>query len=77
MKSPLESLPVRLICPGCRERLVWNGDGLTAGSGLVFEDGGKHELKGVPDRWYLYRAASEDALRGNAPDQTSWGPAIQ
>jgi len=28
---------------------------LTAGSGLGFEDGGEHELKGVPDRWRLYR----------------------
>jgi class 3 adenylate cyclase len=28
---------------------------LTAGSGLVFEDAGEHELKGVPDRWRLYR----------------------
>ena len=28
---------------------------LVAGSGLVFEDGGEHELKGVPDRWRLYR----------------------
>jgi class 3 adenylate cyclase len=28
---------------------------LTAGSGLVFEDVGEHELKGVPDRWHLYR----------------------
>ena len=28
---------------------------LTAGSGLVFEDAGRHELKGVPDRWHLYR----------------------
>ena len=28
---------------------------LTAGSGLVFEDVGEHELKGVPDRWRLYR----------------------
>jgi len=26
-----------------------------AGSGLVFEDAGEHELKGVPDRWRLYR----------------------
>jgi len=24
---------------------------LVAGSGLVFEDAGEHELKGVPDRW--------------------------
>ena len=29
---------------------------LTAGSGLVFEDAGEYELKGVPDRWRLYRA---------------------
>jgi hypothetical protein len=28
---------------------------LTAGSGLGFEDAGKHELKGVPDHWRLYR----------------------
>jgi class 3 adenylate cyclase len=30
---------------------------LTAGSGLAFEDAGEHELKGVPDRWRLYRVA--------------------
>lgn len=29
---------------------------LTAGSGLVFEDAGEHELKGVPERWRMYRA---------------------
>ena len=28
---------------------------LVAGSSLVFEDAGEHELKGVPDRWRLYR----------------------
>jgi len=28
---------------------------LTAGSGLRFEPAGEHELKGVPDRWLLYR----------------------
>ncbi len=28
---------------------------LTAGSGIVFEDAEEHELKGVPDRWRLYR----------------------
>jgi len=27
---------------------------LTVGSGLVFEERGEHELKGVPDRWSLY-----------------------
>ena len=31
---------------------------LVAGSGLSFEDAGEHELKGVPDRWHLYRVAS-------------------
>jgi class 3 adenylate cyclase len=31
---------------------------LTAGSGLAFEDRGEHELKGVPDRWRLYRVAA-------------------
>ena len=30
---------------------------LVAGSGLVFEDAGEHELRGVPDRWQLYRVA--------------------
>ncbi len=28
---------------------------LVAGSGLAFDDVGEHELKGVPDRWRLYR----------------------
>jgi len=28
---------------------------LVPGSGLVFEDAGEHELKGVPERWHLYR----------------------
>jgi class 3 adenylate cyclase len=31
---------------------------LTAGSGLVFQDAGEHELKGVPDRWHLYRVVA-------------------
>ena len=30
--------------------------GLVSGSGLVFEDAGEHALKGIPDRWHLYRA---------------------
>ncbi len=29
--------------------------GLVSGSGLGFEDAGEHELKGVPDRWRLFR----------------------
>jgi class 3 adenylate cyclase len=32
---------------------------LVAGSGLAFEDAGEHELKGVPDRWHLYRVVSD------------------
>jgi class 3 adenylate cyclase len=28
---------------------------LVAGSGLIFEDAGEHEMKGVTDRWHLYR----------------------
>ncbi len=31
---------------------------LVAGSAFAFEDAGEHELKGVPDRWRLYRVAS-------------------
>ncbi|HTG48003.1 MAG TPA: adenylate/guanylate cyclase domain-containing protein [Actinomycetota bacterium] len=31
---------------------------LVAGSGLSFEDAGEHDLKGVPDRWRLYRVVS-------------------
>jgi class 3 adenylate cyclase len=30
---------------------------LVAGSGLVFEDRGEHDLRGIPDRWRLYRLA--------------------
>jgi class 3 adenylate cyclase len=32
---------------------------LVAGSGLTFEDGGEHELKGIPDRWHLYRVREQ------------------
>jgi class 3 adenylate cyclase len=32
---------------------------LVAGSGLVLEDAGEHELKGVPDVWRLYRVIAE------------------
>ncbi len=31
---------------------------LVVGSGLTFEDAGEHELKGVPDRWRLYRVVN-------------------
>ena len=29
---------------------------LSVGAGIVFEDQGEHDLKGVPDKWRLYRA---------------------
>ena len=32
---------------------------LVAGSGLVFEERGAHELKGVPGIWRLYAVASD------------------
>ncbi len=32
-----------------------------AGSGLVFEDCGEHELRYVPHRWRLYQVVSEPA----------------
>ena len=31
---------------------------LVAGSGLEFEDRGERDLKGLPDRWHLYRVVS-------------------
>jgi class 3 adenylate cyclase len=31
---------------------------LVAGSGFTFHEAGEHELKGVPDRWRLYRVVS-------------------
>lgn len=34
---------------------VHTGEVEVSGSGLVFEDAGEHALKGVPDRWRLYR----------------------
>ena len=34
---------------------------LVVGSGLTFDDAGEHELKGVPDRWHLYRVVNEPA----------------
>jgi class 3 adenylate cyclase len=31
---------------------------LVAGSGLMFDDAGEHDLKGIPDRWHLFRVAT-------------------
>ena len=44
---------------------------LVVGSGLVFDDAGEHELKGVPGAWRLYRVA------GRAPAQAPIAPAIE
>ena len=41
-----------------RYRKILTVKDLTAGSSLTFEDAGEHELKGVPDRWRLYRVVS-------------------
>jgi class 3 adenylate cyclase len=35
---------------------------LVVGSGLAFEDAGEHVLKGVPDRWRLYRVVDPPPL---------------
>ena len=34
---------------------------LVPGAGLTFEEAGEHELKGVPERWHLYRVTSPSA----------------
>ena len=39
---------------------------LVVGSGLVFEDRGEHELKGVPDRWHLYAVTRSGELLDEA-----------
>jgi class 3 adenylate cyclase len=31
---------------------------LVAGSGLTFEDAGEHELRGIPDRWRLFKVVN-------------------
>jgi hypothetical protein len=45
-----------LFVPGFISNLELNWE--LAGSGLVFVDAGEHELKGVPDRWHLYRVVN-------------------
>jgi class 3 adenylate cyclase len=45
---------------------------LVAGSGLVFEDAGEHELKGVPDRWRV--SGSQADPLAETPDQTPARP---
>ena len=41
---------------GCVPQLPARGllPGASAGSGLVFDDRGEHQLKGVPGSWRLY-----------------------
>lgn len=31
---------------------------MLTGSGFTFEDAGEHDLKGVPDRWRIYRVVT-------------------
>jgi len=40
---------------------------LTAGSDLTFEEVGEYDLKGVPDRWRLYRVMAERAWQAQLP----------
>jgi pimeloyl-ACP methyl ester carboxylesterase/class 3 adenylate cyclase len=50
---------------------------LTAGSGLGFEDAGEHDLKGVPDRWRLFRvtdARTSSRHDGTSSEPGSYGP---
>ncbi len=44
---------------------------LTAGSGLVFESAGQHELKGVPGDWHLYRVVRAQTLEGSRSQNSS------
>ncbi|MGZ5292168.1 MAG: hypothetical protein ACXWEH_07595 [Actinomycetota bacterium] len=37
---------------------------LLAGSDVALEDAGEHVLKGVPDRWRLYRASVPSRSKG-------------
>ena len=39
---------------------------LTAGSGLEFEDVGRHELKGIPGTWHLFRVIDAPTPRSAA-----------
>lgn len=50
---------------------------LVVGSGLVFQDRGEHELKGLPEPWHLYAAGSERRLMTTilvTPGQSIWPP---
>ena len=52
-----QSLPCASACHSCRadEVLVSSTvKDLVAGSGIVFDDRGEHQLKGVPGTWPLY-----------------------
>jgi class 3 adenylate cyclase len=45
---------------------------LTAGSGLVFENAGEHELKGVPDRWRLWRVVGAGWRHPPTPERAGF-----
>jgi hypothetical protein len=42
------------------------GEGPGSGSGLVFEDGGEHELKVVPEQWRLLESADGRRLHSSS-----------
>ena len=55
-RSGTTALAFQGALAGPSEVLVFSTEkDLVARSGLVFKDRGTHELKGVPDRWRLYR----------------------
>jgi class 3 adenylate cyclase len=56
---PAEAVRVAKTTSGASELLVCQTvRDLVAGSGFPFEDAGEHELKGVPERWRLYRVVA-------------------
>lgn len=56
-------------------RALIHWEGAPSGSGLVFEDAGEHELKGVPDPWRLYRVL-HDVDSPRIPDRGPFGQAL-
>ena len=43
----------------CSELTFLDSSGLRAMLAFLFEDTGEYELKGVPERWHLYRVAAQ------------------
>ena len=52
---------MKAVCDLARARQVLVSETVTLlcrGGDVSFEDAGEHELKGVPDRWHLYRVVT-------------------